>query len=982
MLPTMPYHGAGIYTVYAGAGPEEIERLITTPIEEAIKDIKGIKQIRSTSREGFSSISIEFYEDLEDIHRSVIEINNEIGRIKDLPKDAEKPIVHRHEVEFPTITLGLIGQGVSEGTLHSVSKLLERQLRDIAGVGRLQWGGEREPEIIIEIDPRRMESHQLSLAAVMFALKVANLNVPGGQLHIGSQAYIVRTIGEIKDIDQIRQIIVLRHPLGRHIRLEQIASIKRGFAQERERVRINGQPARVLLVRKQADADIIHLNRKIHALLTDMQTKLPTGVQVVWYNDVSNSVRRSLRDLLSNGVMGLVLVLFILWLFLGLRESLMVAIGLPVAILAAISIMHSLNITMNMVSLFSLILILGILVDDGIVIVENISRHLAMGKSVVDAAIDGAREVTTPVIASVATTIAAFIPMLMMTGIIGKFFAIIPKIIIAALAASLFEALIILPSHMAEFAKIRTRKALADRFAMPWMRRIYLAALAKVLNYPFVLLGSALIILGFAVFVALRMPLILLADEDIREFDVRILASSDSSLDETDRILKQIETQARTIPAQELQAIITRIGFSRTQMGRDVGDNLGMVTVVLTPTEQRKRRGVDIMDELQSKLNDVTGALAIEFAKVSLSPPVGKPVAVRIKGDDYQTLQQISQLVQEELRNIRGVRDISDDYYPGKSEFRIKVHADRAAIYGLSTQDVANQVRLALDGAIATQIREGDREINVRIRYDRSFLQKPNDLEQIRINLPKGHTITLRELVQIEESRSINQLRHLDTKRAITVTANIDEKLTTSAQVNRHLQVKFQHLDRNYPGYKLELGGEWEETRKSLLSLFRSFLIALLLIYAILGAQFRSYIQPLIVLSAVPMSFIGVIFGLWISGKALGMVSLIGVVALAGIVVNNALILIDFINSQRELGLSRMDAIIEAASMRLRPILLTSTTTIIGLFPTAIGLGGESLMLSPMAISVSWGLFFATPLTLFAVPCLYLIIERLRDKLT
>jgi len=674
-------------------------------------------------------------------------------------------------------------------------------------------------------------------------------------------------------LEDIQRIVVRPSPSGQHVTVGDVARVSFGFAEASTVARMDGKGAVILTVRKEQGGDIIRLSKEAHRLAREFTKVLPEGVTLKLLGDASQEVKRGLGTLYSNGLIGMVLVLLILWLAIGARNAAMASLGIPAALLGAAIAMYVMDITVSIVALFALILCVGIVVDDAIVIIENVYRHMEAGKSPLQAAFDGTREVMWPVISSVLTTIAAFLPLLIMAGILGKFFSLIPMVVIAALATSLVEALVILPSHMADFGRARPRthlQRLSRRFA--GLADAYLAVLARALRHPLLVSLGALLLAAGLVFAAVATKeVVLIADEDAHRFDVRVEMPRGVTLDRTTEVLKRVEAKALALPENEVVAVTTEVGWSRTRLFPERGKHRGMVTVYLVPTQQRQRRCREIMAALRKQLHDLTGPVAVEVAPVTFSPPKGMPVAIRISGESYPRLKQLSEQVQAELRRLPGVVSVSDDLQPGKRELRVRVQPDRAALHGLNHETVGLFIRAAYGGFAATRYRYLDEELDVVVRYGAEVRDDPARLETIQVGTPLGARVALSQVARITSGRGPSVIEHRDGRRTVSVTADVVEGVATSSGVNRAMQRRLAGLMAANPETKFVFGGEWEETAESLASLFRAFSLAALLIFTILAAQFRSFSQPLVVIFAIPLSLIGVVIGFFVSGEPVGM---------------------------------------------------------------------------------------------------------------
>jgi multidrug efflux pump subunit AcrB len=1004
-MPEVPINAVAVSTIYPGVSAGDMEKLVTQPIEDEIRGLEGIDYFNSRSKEGSSFIWVEFKSDIESMTKAVVDLQNRVDQVTDLPADAEKPRVYQARVRHRVLAVAITGRSdVAEKVLRQVALRLKEKLEDLTDTGEVQISGIRERRVDVQVRPERLKAHGVTLAQVIAALRTRSRDVPGGNLQFGPREYALRALVELRSVDEIERIVVRPDPRGgRHVTVGDLSHVRLGFAEAMTRARSDGQPAVILTLRKEQGGDILRLSRQAHRLIERFSRSLPAGVSLKAYGDGALEVKRGLGTLYSNGLIGMLLVLAILWFAIGSRNAVLAALGIPTALLGAGVAMYVMDISVSIVSLFALILCVGIVVDDAIVIIENVYRHLELGKRPRRAAIDGTREVMWPVISSVLTTVAAFLPLLIMVGIMGKFFSIIPKVVAVALAASLVEALIILPSHMADFGRVRPQtrlQRLAGRFGR--VTDLYVALLRRALSRPLLVsFGAVAVAIGLVVATFATKEVVLLGDEDAQRFDVRVEMPRGVTLERTMAVLRRIEARALELPRDEVTGVVTQAGWSRTRLWPVRDKHRGMVTVYLKHTRERERRCTEILAQLRRRLRGITGPVSLELVPVTFGPPKGMPVAIRVSGDSFPRLKQLSEKVQAELRKVPHTVSVTDDFKPGKREVRVKVQPERAALHGLNHESVALFIRAAYGGFDATRYRYLDEELDVVVRYGAAIRNDPDRLESIEIGTPLGGRVPLLQVARIESGRGPSVIRHWDGKRTIKVTADVVEGRTTSSAVNRAMQRRLVGLMAANPEVKFAFGGEWEKTAESLESLFRAFLIAALLIFTILSAQFRSFAQPLVVILAIPLSLTGVVVGFFVSGEPVGMIALIGVVGLAGIAVNDATILVDFINKRRAAqraaavqgqggGAGRgvpsrrprdntelRAAILEAGRLRIRPVFLTTLTTVAGLLPLALGWGGASESLKPMALAIVWGLSFCTVLTLVVVPCLYVCVDWL-----
>ncbi|MFK7988300.1 MAG: efflux RND transporter permease subunit [Sandaracinaceae bacterium] len=982
VYPIIPVGGASVTTFMPGASAEEVEQLVTAPIEDELSDVEDIDVMTSTSRDGLSFVWIEFEASVEDTGRKVLEITNEVNRVTTLPDSAESPMVQEASVRPPMMAVAVRGSA-PESVLRSVARDLEDRLERIEGVAQANGTGIREREIHVDVDPDRLTAFRVPLANVAGALRSRGSNVPAGTLDSDTRSRIVRGMAQTATAEQIGEVVVRPDDEGGAVRVRDVAQISEGFERARTLARVDGEPAIVFILLKADGADAVRASESVRALLTEVEETLPPNVSVTVFGDTAPYVRSNLSNLYSNAGMGLLLVLTILWLFVGFRNGIMAALGIPVAIAGGVVVMSALGITINILSLLALILSLGIIVDDAIIIIENVFRHIEAGVPRAEAAVRGTSEVFWPVMASTATTCCAFLPMLLMTGVLGEFFSIIPKVIVAALVASLIEAFIILPSHLADFGVSNMHDDDKPPGRLERLGDAVEARFVKVLGWAlrhrYFVIGityvACIALIGTA---AMLKSVVLFTEGDVEMFDVRVRMPTEVSPEETDRVMQEVERRLLALESDDVQAVISTRGYSRTRSWTVTGDHVGMVTVYMVERQERSTQdaGTRLMERSAHLFDDIVGPASLEVVKFEDGPPRGAPVAVRVTGDDLDTLAELSERVQAELRQVPGARDVGHDYELGKRELRVRVDESRAALHGLTTEAVTGWLATAFGALPVATTREGDEEVDILVRLREESRADPEQLAELTILTPSGATVALREVADINQARGLSTIRRRDRRRAITVTAELVEGSgETSSTVNAALAERLGPLMAANPDVRFQLGGEYEETQESVNSLFLAFGLAALLIYTILASQFRSFAQPLVVMTAIPLSLIGVSLGFLASGEAVGLIGLIGVVGLAGIVVNDSLVLVDFINKRRDAGMGVDEAIIEAARLRLRPIFLTSVTTIAGLAPLAIGVGGRSELLAPMATAISWGLTFSTVLILVIVPCLYRTVD-------
>lgn len=969
--PKISFNYVFIVVPYPGAGAEEIEKIITIKVEEAVDDIDDIKMITGESSEGASFVWLSFEDIPDDIFRERLnEVESAVNRI-DFPEGALDPDIREFSSEdfLPVISVSILGD-IPERELQKLSEDLKDDLMDINGVAQVSLSGTREREIWVEVNPQKLIQYNLSMTQVIQAIGSRNLNLPAGDIKIGRESYLVRTIGEVKSLDGFGKIVVRWDPRGNHLYLGQIASIEDTWTRAATIARMDGKPAVTLSIARKGSANSLEIIEQVKAAAERYTKQLPAGSSLVFTNDTGIWMKDLLGKLQTNALLGFVLVILILYVFMGFRNALVAAVGIPISFWATFFFMNQSGQTFNGSALFGLMLVLGVVVDDAIIVVENCFRHRHLGKSPAQAAIDGASEVFAPVMSATLTTIAAFLPLMLMTGIMGKFMRVIPIVVSLTLVASLVEVFLIAPSHFTEWAGGHAKHT------QRWfrrLRRIYTHTLVWLIRRRY-LVGPSIILL--AILLGMLIPLVgveLYKGDEWSQFWVWVEMPPGTSLEETDHVIRKVEKFTGELPEGEVHTVIGNTGLMQLAADWVFADNVGQVIVDLVESEFRDRSIEEIMGEIREKVKTIEGPVSIKIEMMSQGPPVGKPVEIKVKGKYLDELEEVADAVKSELRQMAGVFDVNDDNQKGKTEVRVIVDEQRAALHGLNVAMVANEVRSAIAGVQATIYRDGDEEVDVLVK-----MQGGNDLgyEGLRglmIMTPTGAMVRLDNICKFEEAPTLFKIRRFEKERSITVSANIDKSMTNAMKVNNDIKSRFEDIALRYPGYKLDFRGEFKEFEDAFKDLGKLFIFGVILIFVILGAQFKSMKQSIIILITIPFAFIGSMIGLLVSGNPFSIMTMYGMVALAGIAVNDAIVMVSFINNKRKKGANKWSSIIEAGRIRLRPIILTSVTTILGLLPMAIGLGGKSETWGPLATTIVWGLAVATLLTLFAIPTVYSI---------
>lgn len=987
-FPNISFDTVMIETAYPGSTPLEVEKLITIPIEDELNQVDHIDELSSISAEGYSVITAEIAEDAPNKDRVINDIQQAVNRVQGLPSDLEdKPVARELSTQDrPVITISLSGN-IPETKLQDYARTLERLYLQIPGVGKISREGWREREFRVEVRPDVMALMHVSLAEIMEALKKHNVSVPGGSFYEDNKEYIIRTSGEFESAAEIGDVVVRANPGGNWITVKDVAMVRADFEEEKIISKTAGSRAIGLTVIKKASGDTIDIVAEVHAIGRQFKEKVKDDVNISTINDSSYYIKRRLNVLVSNGWIGLILVIISLFAFLNFRIALGASLGIPTAILTSLAIMYWLGISINLLSMFGMIMVIGMLVDEEIVTSENIYRHLQQHDSQMTAVINGTAEVNRAVFATVLTTISAFIPLFFMSGRMGKFTQNIPVVVIITLVSSLASALFLLPSHLYHLSRWRAPRENAKNFMQERsffikLLALYEKTLKKALRFRYQLTTVLVIaVAGCILYAVTGMRFVLFPSRGIEIFYIQVEGEAGDDLHYTDEKILPIEKIVSELPPTEIDAYVTHVGISAQDFDNEYterGTHKAQITVYLTPAENRKRTSDEIIQSIRPKIEAHSQFKSVRFEEVHHGPPVGHAVEARIQGDEFATLQEIASQLKQLLKGMPGVVDIKDDSDLKLDELHIQVDAKKSAQAGLNISDIAFAVRSAFAGSTATTIKKTAEEIDVVVQLPESAQSNPAALNNLLIENQDGNLIPLNRVASLQKTTGLQVIKHHDSMRVVTVTANVDENKTTAMAANRTLLKHFGDIPMQYPGYQIAYGGEQKDTAESLKSLFNAFYVALALILIILVAMFRSLIYAMVILVSIPFSIIGVVIAFLIHDLPLSFMAVLGLVGLTGVVVNSGIIVIDFIERARKQGMGAMESIIEGSKLRFRPIVLTSLTTVLAVIPSAYGIGGLDPFIQPMALTMNYGLVVGAGLSLIFVPCLVAITDDIK----
>ena len=1000
MFPTVEMDVVSVSVEFEGASPEEVERQIAIPLEEEFDGMADNDVMSSTSNEGMASLMIKLKSGT-DVDQYMRDAQTALDQITDLPDEAEEPELVRVKARFPVISLSLYGD-VARGYLYDEADRVKQRMAKIPGVASVGIAGNREWELWVEVDPFVLAAHQVSLGQVMSAIRGNLRDLPGGSLKASEGDILLRGKGVAPTPEEIAEISVRSNERGGQLRLGEIADIELRLEEAQTIGRFNGQPSVNMTVTKTAESSTIDVADAMREFAAQLRKELPPSIKVGMYNDLSVYVKTRLNTVKSSGLVGLFLVLLSLYLFLNFRVALITAMGIPVSFLFAVIAIYYLGYTINMVSLFAFLIALGLIVDDAIIVTENMYRHMEMGKPAHEAARIGAREVLWPVVASTATTVAAFLPMFAIKGVMGAFIAVIPVVVSASLLGSLWEAFGVLPSHAAELLRTSDRGTRTHERRVDWSALLerYVGWLRSALAHRyFVALLSIGILMITLVFAATRIPFQLFDEVDIGQFFINAEAPQTYSLEDTALLAEKMEDIVlESMGDDELNTLLTNVGvtfidFNRFQVGShyiqlvvdlEKAQPEGFIERYITPLVSlkfawegtRSRPTEDIINELRDQLQAVAGVRRIAIQRPQ-GGPAGADLEVGVTGADVDVLRQQADRLAEYLQRLPGVHDVRHNLEVGKLEYQYSLNS-RGKELGISQNELADAVRTGFLGVEAVHVTLDDKRVPVRVIYPEA-IRHGSDLERLPIVLDDGRLVYLGDVAEITAGRGMNTISRRDARRLGLVTADVDGEVITPLEVTGLVQAEFGDLGEALPGYELLFLGEKKDASESFDGMRDAMLISAALIFFILAALFRSLLDPLVVMFAIPFGLIGVVFGHVLFGYNLQFLSAIGFLALTGIVVNDSLILVSFAKRMRSEGMDRIEAMVEAGRVRVRPILLTSITTFLGISPLIFFATGQTAFLSPMAVSLGFGLLFATGVILISIPCFYLIADDLRE---
>jgi len=993
VFPDLELDFVSVTVPYPGASPEEVEKGIILAIEESIQGLDGIKRVSSVAREGLGIIFVELLLGANP-NKSLSDIKNAVDRIRTFPEESERPIVSLLENKRHVISLMIYGDQ-SESVLRDLAEKVRNDLLKLDGITQVELSGVRRPEIAIEIPQQTLRAYNLTLNQVARRIDEAALELPAGRVKTKGGEILVRTTERRYWARQYGDLPIITRNDGTVVTLSDIAVMKETFEETDVSATFNDKPAVKINVFRVGDETPTEVSDTVKKHLESLSASFPPTMDVAIWQDMSEVLEDRINLLVRNALLGLILVLLLLGLALDIRLAFWVTLGIPISILGAMLFMPLLGVSINMISLFAIIVTIGIVVDDAVIIGENIYHHRRQGKDYLEAAIDGARQMAVPVTFSILTNIAAFMPLMFVPGVTGKIFKVIPLVVIVVFLVSLVEALFILPAHLSHRPKrenagiigaLNRRTRWFENFIIRVREKVYRPSLEVMLKWRYSTLGLSflvlLVVMGFVI--SGRIDFSFMPKIESDRLTAAAQLSFGSPVEETRKVRQRLLDAARETIAENggdsiVRGIYTKVGAppdagGMVNVGTSLsGAHLTSVSVYFVPIDKRQITADKFVREWRRRVGHITGLETLSF-KFTAGPSSNKPVNLLISHTDTKTLEKAAADLADSLKNYAGVRDIDDGFTGGKAQLDFKMKPSAQSL-GISASYLAQQVRASFYGAEALRNQRGRDEVKLLVRLPENERRSEFNIEELMIRAPNGTEIPISEAAEVRRGRSYTEISRMDGRRVLNVTADVETGVANAGKVVESvMENEVPGLMEKYPGLKFELDGEERDKKEAMDSLVFGFIIALFAIFTLLAIPFKSYSQPVLIMMSIPFGIIGAVIGHVIMGYELSLMSMFGIIALSGVVVNDSLILIDAANHHRWQGSNHFNSIVRAGVRRFRPILLTSVTTFLGLAPMIFETSIQARFMVPMALSLGYGILFATGIALVIIPCLYLVL--------
>ncbi len=975
-FPNIDFNYITVRTAYQGAAAEDVEKLISIEIERELKEVDGIEEINAMSAEGASIVSLKIDPDF-DTDDVLVDVRNALGDLgANVPDDVESPVITKMtNRNRALLSYAIIGDDELE--LRKTAKFVRDELERYAPISKVELNGYREEQFDIQVKLDALEKNDITLTSILQAIRDRQVNITAGNIKLPEKEKLVRTLKENETVESFKNIVLLSNDIGSSLKLKDVATVSRILKDKTREERSNGQSAIFVEVNAKSNADVIETSDWVKNKIEELSKS--KGFKYKKFADMSFYVKRRLGVLSQNGIQGIILVIVSLVMFMNFRVSLITALGAPFAFLVAFSLMDSFDITINLISMFGLILVLGMLVDDSIIVAEQYYQYLERGVEPRQAAKKAAYDTLAPVTSTVLTTMVAFGSLFYMEGIMGKFMWSVPAVVILCLIASWIECFIILPGHLADFAS-GVKNMEKTRWYKP-VQDFYQKSLEWSLKHAIVTV-SVFIFLFISSIAAIKfvMKFELFPADDVTYAYLNIKGPVGSTFEKTNKILMEMEKIIeKEIQKHEIVGYRTITGYQWSKGGTPrVGSHYGSIFIELTMQDFRERKTDFILKEVSEKAQLLVGDYTFSLEKIKNGPPSGKPVNVEISSDSIEDLKLASQKIKTYLEGKEEVISSEIDYEVGKRQIIVDINEAEARRLGVTNTQIAMELRNAFEGLVATTIKKSDEDIDVLVRLEESERSKEETLKKIKVSNAQGRRIPLVKMATFKEQDGSFLIRRFDRKRTFAISGEVDRLKSTSNKVNNEIKPFLDKTVGQFEGMTYQLSGENKDTADSLASFKKALIGSVFLIFILLVVQFSSMAQPLIVMSAIPFGLIGVVASFMVFNLPIGFMALMGMLGLVGVVINDSIVLVTFINRYlNEYGF-HIESLIKAAVSRFRPVILTTITTVVGLLPVAHMPGGDPF-LKPMATSFAYGLLFSTTITLIFVPTCYLLYMRILE---
>lgn len=990
-FPDIDFPTVSVVTTYSGASSEDIENTITRPLEQIINTISRVKEVDSMTTEGASVIMVEF-EWGTNLDFAAQDIRDQVGLYRNfIPEEASDPLVVKFNLgEFPIIFGGITADRPTLELKKIIEDEVAPRLERIEGVAAAQVFSMDTREILVAVDKVALESLIISVDQILMALGMENLNLPAGRITERHSEYLLRTVGEFQSLDDIRNTIIGSTQTGQPVYLTDVAEVRDTLKDNRLISRTQGEKGVFYFISKRSGANTVTTAQAVNRELDRIKATLPSDIKFFPFMDQAEMIQRVIRRTGNNALVGGILAIFFIFVFLrDWRPTLTIALAIPLSVITTFIAFYLAGYTINLLTLGGLALGIGMLVDNAVVVIENVFRHMEEGKKREEAAKKGASEVGMAITASTLTTIAVFFPMVFAQGITGRLTRGLALAIAFSLLASLFVALTIVPMVASVLFKANSQKGSGEkskrRVQFEKVRNSYRRSLHWTLKHRALVLGGILGLLALSIAIVPFLGTEFMPAMDREMIILQVKMPVGTSLEETNRVVTMVEKLMAQEP--EVVNVSVQVGSQAEENPADMaggmsttGSHEGLLWVGLVPVRERELSDVEVMEKIRRKLPKLKD---VKFESLDIGQAMmggaTAPVEIKIFGEEIDTLKEIGDTIVERIRDVEGLRDVTHSLAEGKPEYHITIEREKASRMGLKVSQVGNAIQAATLGKVATRFREGNEEIDIRVRFQEKFRDSLEDIRNIPIMTPFNTMVTLGEVATITRGEGPIRINRENQARVITVTGNIAGRDLGS--VVRDIQGRIADVERGLPaGYFTEFGGQFEQMQEAFVIMAGAFALATLLVYMIMASQFESFSHPFVIMFTIPLAIVGVILALLVSGRPVSLPVLIGFIMLGGIAVNNGIVMVDYINQLKRRGVEKKEAILQASAVRLRPVLITAFTTILGMMPMALSVSEGAEMRAPMAITVVGGLVATTFLTLFVIPIIYSLFDKVKFK--